>query len=112
MLSTVGQTLHGPLSDKISHDHEELHHFYGKMTSTWDSFVKHQYQNRFVWEIARHAIGEGLVLYPAVESYIIPGGNEMADKERRETLIVKKDLNDFQSLKASDPAFEPAIKKL
>jgi hemerythrin-like domain-containing protein len=111
-LSTVGQTSYGPLSDRIIHDHEELHHVYDKMTSTTDNAIKHEYQNRFVWELARHAVAEELVLYPALEKAIVPGGKEMAEKDYEVTLIIKKDLYDFQGLKASDPAFEPTIKKL
>lgn len=39
----------------------------------------------FTWELARHAVAEELVLYPAMEQYLEGGrGRELAEKDRRE----------------------------
>lgn len=42
-----------------------------------------QFQNLFTWELARHSIGEELVVYPAFEKHV-RDGVVLADKDRRE----------------------------
>lgn len=111
-MSTYTASAVGALSQKIIHDHEELDDYYHKMLSAPDVETKRKYQNQFVWELARHSIAEELVVYPAFEKYITSGGKEMADKDREEHLVLKKELYTFQGLEATDPSFEPTIKKL
>lgn len=39
----------------------------------------------FTWELARHAVAEDLVVYPAMERYLEGGrGREVAEKDRQE----------------------------
>ncbi|KAH8115032.1 hypothetical protein DFH11DRAFT_1743209 [Phellopilus nigrolimitatus] len=52
-------TASGPLADKIKKDHREL-----------------------TWEIARHAIGEELVVYPLMEKHLGVEGKKLADQDR------------------------------
>src|SRR5579859_7384447 len=72
------------ISDAIIHDHKELKDYYGKIKNASDSDTKKRWRNQFVWELARHSIGEELVVYPAMEKHITPGGKQMADKDRQE----------------------------
>ena len=72
------------ISDAIIHDHEELKDYYNKIKNASDSDTKTRWRNQFVWELARHSIGEELVVYPAMEKYIKPDGKQMADKDREE----------------------------
>ncbi|KAF3914695.1 hypothetical protein AA313_de0206238 [Arthrobotrys entomopaga] len=101
-----------PLSDKIIEDHEELLDYYQKIMSANDEETMTRYQNLFTWELARHSIGEELVVYPAFEKLLGQKGKEMADKDREEHTVIKKQLYDFQGLKASDPNFKPTLEKL
>jgi len=72
------------ISDLVKHDHRELEEYYSKIVDPGsDHDTKTRYQNQFVWELARHSIAEEIVLYPAMEKYL-PGGKEMADKDRGE----------------------------
>lgn len=112
MSSTAGQAAQGPLSQKIIHDHQELHEYYDKMISSSDHTIKTQYQNQFVWELARHAIAEELVVYPAFEKYLADEGTAMADKDRAEHAVLKKELYKFQNLASTSDEWEPTIKRL
>lgn len=46
-------------------------------------------------------IAKELVVYPAFEKYITSGGKEVADKDREEHLVLKKELDTFQGLEAT-----------
>lgn len=72
------------VSDAIIHDHKELKDYYSKIKNESDSDTKKRWRNQFVWELARHSIAEELVVYPAMEKNIAPGGKQMADKDRQE----------------------------
>lgn len=71
------------VSDPIKRDHRELEEYYSRIVSSSDNDEQTRYQNQFVWELARHSIGEELVVYPMIEKYL-PNGVAMAEKDRRE----------------------------
>ena len=73
----------GTLSDIIVHDHVELDRYYNNILNSKDNDSKTRWQNQFTWELARHSIGEELVVYRAVEKSL-PDGKEMAEKDRAE----------------------------
>ncbi|PIG82585.1 HHE domain protein [Aspergillus arachidicola] len=70
-----------------------------------------RYQNLFTWELARHSIGEELVIYPALEKHVA-NGKSLAEKDRKEHQSVKEQLKKFQNLKASDADFIPTLEAL
>lgn len=71
------------ISDSIKHDHVELKSFADLILKSTDPDEQTRYQNQFTWELARHAVGEELVVYPALEKYL-KDGEELANKDRRE----------------------------
>lgn len=101
----------GTITERIVHDHKELDEFYNNIINATDADTKVRWQNQFVWELARHSIGEELVVYPAMEKHL-PNGKEMADKDRQEHLRVKELLNEFQKLQPTHAEFEPKLKSL
>ncbi|KAJ5601707.1 hypothetical protein N7510_011241 [Penicillium lagena] len=98
------------ISDAIKQDHREIESYYEQIVGTSDETEQTKYQNQFTWELARHSIGEELVVYPAFEKYVT-NGVEIANKDREEHQSVKQ-LKIFQNMKASDPQFIPTIKAL
>jgi hemerythrin superfamily protein len=72
------------VSDAIKHDHAELKEFYNNIINASDNDSKIAWQNQFTWELARHSIGEELVVYPAMEKRMGTKGRELADKDRAE----------------------------
>ncbi|KAL4953895.1 hemerythrin HHE cation binding domain-containing protein [Aspergillus filifer] len=97
--------------DTIKEDHREIEDYYKKILSAATDKEKTQWQNQFTWELARHSIGEELVVYPVFEKNL-PNGRAMADKDRQEHQGVKEKLKAFQNMKPSDANFEPTLKSL
>ncbi|KAL2846331.1 hemerythrin HHE cation binding domain-containing protein, partial [Aspergillus pseudodeflectus] len=97
--------------DAIKEDHREIEDYYSKILASTTDKEKTQWQNQFTWELARHSIGEELVVYPVFEK-ALPDGRAMADKDRKEHLAVKEALKKFQNMKPTDPDFESTLKSL
>ncbi|KAJ5608497.1 hypothetical protein N7537_005116 [Penicillium hordei] len=99
------------ISDAIKKDHREIESYYENIINTSDETEQTRWQNQFTWELARHSIGEELVVYPAFEKYV-SGGVDLANKDRQEHQSVKEQLKKFQNLKPSDSQFTPTLKAL
>lgn len=69
------------VSETIKHDHQELDEYYNNILAATDNDTKTRWQNQFTWELARHSIGEELVIYPAMEK-LLPNGKDAADHDR------------------------------
>ncbi|EXJ85447.1 hypothetical protein A1O1_05811 [Capronia coronata CBS 617.96] len=109
--STISGIQGGSIMSVIKHDHSELKQFYVKIKEAKDDDTKTRYQNQFTWELARHSIGEELVVYPAMEKYV-DGGKDMAQKDRDEHQKVKEYLYEFQGLAPSDDKFHSTLDSL
>jgi hemerythrin superfamily protein len=71
------------LADAIKDDHRELEDAYNKILNATTADEKRRWQNQFTWELARHSIGEELIVYPLMEKNL-PNGKALADKDRAE----------------------------
>ncbi|KFY31911.1 hypothetical protein V493_00689 [Pseudogymnoascus sp. VKM F-4281 (FW-2241)] len=100
------------ISDAIKKDHRELEQYYNNIINAKDSDEATRWQNQFTWELARHSIGEELVVYPGFEKLLGQQGKQMADKDRADHQTVKEELKKFQNLKAESPEFLLTIKAL
>lgn len=76
------------ISEAIKNDHREIESYYDRIINAKDDDEKTRYQNQFTWELARHAHGEELVVYPAFEKKL-SNGKSMADKDRDEHQVVR-----------------------
>jgi len=101
----------GRVTDAIVQDHQELRSYYDNIMGSNDLKVQTEYQNQFVWELARHSIAEEIVVYPAMEKYV-PNGKDMAEKDRQEHRSIKEALYEFQKMKAGDPGFKEQLRSL
>jgi len=100
------------ISDAVTKDHRELEEYYNNILNATDADTQTRWQNQFTWELARHSIGEELVVYPAMEKYLGQKGKDFADKDRKDHQVVKEKLQVFQSLKANSSDFLPTLKSL
>jgi len=100
------------ISDAIKKDHREIETYYTEIINAKDDDHATRYQNQFTWELARHSIGEELVVYPSFEKNLGQKGKDMAEKDRQEHQVVKEKLRKFQSMKPKDPDFIPTLKSL
>ncbi|GKZ36714.1 hypothetical protein AbraIFM66950_007889 [Aspergillus brasiliensis] len=99
------------VSELIKNDHRELKDAYDQILSAKTNDDRVRWQNQFTWELARHSIGEELVVYPEMELKL-NNGKAMADHDREEHQIVKELLYTFQGLQPDDTEFIPTLKSL
>ncbi|KAJ5503314.1 hypothetical protein N7463_006188 [Penicillium fimorum] len=97
--------------DTIRKDHRDIESYFDTIISSTDQDEQIRFQNLFTWELARHSIGEELVVYPLFEK-TLSNGVQMANTDRNEHLEVKKQLKAFQNMTPSDIRFIPAIREL
>jgi hypothetical protein len=69
--------------ETITTDHRELEMYFNRIVSSTDPTEQAGWQNQFTWELARHSVGEELVVYPAFERHL-KDGVAMAEKDRGE----------------------------
>jgi len=100
------------ISEAIIKDHHELEEYYNEVINSSDHDHQQRFGNQFTWELARHSVGEELVVYPAMEKYMGDKGHEMAESDRREHHEVKEMLKIFQNMSPSDPNYVPHLKEL
>ncbi|PMD22457.1 hypothetical protein NA56DRAFT_570169 [Hyaloscypha hepaticicola] len=100
------------ISEAIKKDHQEIKEYANNIRAATDDDTKTRWQNQFTWELARHSIGEELVVYPAFAKHLGAKGQEMADKDRAEHQSVKEALKKFQNLSPSSPEFLPTLEAL
>ncbi|KAI0010895.1 HHE domain-containing protein [Xylariaceae sp. FL0662B] len=100
-----------PLSEVIKKDHRQLEHYHNEIISSKDPKHQRRYQNAFVWELARHAIAEELVVYPSLESGVSDGKTRV-ERDRSEHQLIKEQLYTFQNLRPEDITFIPSLESL
>nr|CEG05016.1 unnamed protein product [Fusarium clavum] len=100
------------ISDAITKDHRELKDYYNEVVNSTDLDHQERYGNQFTWELARHSVGEELIVYPAFEKYLGSKGKEMAEDDRKEHHRVKELLKEFQQMKPKEPDYIPKLKEL
>lgn len=69
--------------DTIREDHQQIKAIYNTLIHSNDPEEQTQFQNLFTWGLARHTVGEELVVFPAIEKHI-RDGMETMDQNRRE----------------------------
>jgi len=50
--------------------------------STGDTDAQDRWARQLIWEVARHAVGEELVIYPLMERHLGAQGQRLADEDR------------------------------
>ncbi|KAI5462810.1 HHE domain-containing protein [Mariannaea sp. PMI_226] len=119
------------ISDAITKDHRELEQYYNEVINSHDMDHQERFGNQFTWELARHSVGEELIVYPAFEKYMGSKGHEMAESDRKEhhkvsgtfllleskqydtdILKVKELLKEFQQMKPKEYEYLPKLKEI
>ncbi|EGY16594.1 hypothetical protein VDGD_07758 [Verticillium dahliae] len=117
------------ISDSIIKDHRELEQYYNEVVNSTSHDHQERFGNQFTWELARHSVGEELVVYPAFEKHLGEKGRSMAESDRKEhhqvlfsihmyfkpqanTNKVKELLKTWQNLKPANPEYVPKLKEL
>lgn len=57
-----------------------------------DADKQERWGNQLAWEVARHAVGEEIVVYPLMEQYLGAEGKRLADEDRAEHQVSHQHL--------------------
>ncbi|CAF4838499.1 unnamed protein product [Rotaria sp. Silwood1] len=71
-----------------------------------------KWANQFRWELARHTVGEELVIYPAFEKHLGAEGKKIADDNRAQHKEIKDYLHLLETLWVSDENYRSIFDKL
>jgi len=96
----------------IKKDHEELKEYYNNYKIAPTEKDQTEWANQFRWELARHAVGEELLLYPAFEKHLGAEGKEIAKEDRAEHEAAKLILYDLEKLRVTDGDYSAKFQKL
>ncbi|KAL3480844.1 hemerythrin HHE cation binding domain-containing protein [Aspergillus californicus] len=99
------------ISTIVKQDHREIEAIADRILSSSSRDEQIRFQNLFIWELARHAVGEELVVYPALQKHV-NNGAALAEKDRGEHQRAKEQLKHFQQLDPSNSEFIPALTSL
>lgn len=114
----------GRITDAVHADHRDLESYYERILHAEDEDEQTRLQNHFTWELARHVVGEDLVVFPALEKYL-RDGDATEDRQKHHIVSVflgfyretrndgsrqiKQKLQVFQDLNCADPRFIPTL---
>ncbi|KAF5382333.1 hypothetical protein D9757_008460 [Collybiopsis confluens] len=102
-----------PLTDAIKEDHEEMYEYYQNyQKAAGDADAQARWARQLTWEIARHAVGEEIVVYPLMEKHMGEEGLELADQDRADHQTVKEQLYKLDSLTAGTDEYDTLIKQV
>lgn len=65
----------------------EYHDQYKRAHERGDVDAQARWARQLTWEIARHAVGEEIVVYPLMEKHLGDKGRQLADHDREEHLV-------------------------
>lgn len=65
----------------------EYHDQYKRARERGDVEAQTRWVNQLRWEIARHAVGEEIVVYPLMEKHLGDKGKKLADHDREEHTV-------------------------
>jgi len=101
--------------DGVKTDHIEIFQYYDQYASARDKGdvdAQERWARQLIWEVARHSIGEELVVYPLLEKNLGERGRAMADTDRAEHQEVKIRLAKIESLQPGSPEYDGLLKEV
>ncbi|KAF7969335.1 hypothetical protein HWV62_27727 [Athelia sp. TMB] len=92
------------LTEAIKEDHEEMYEYHENYTKAPNADERGRWARQLTWEVARHAVGEEIVVYPLMEEYLGAKGKALADEDRAQHQHVKELLSHLESLNVEKDA--------
>ncbi|KAJ6527388.1 hypothetical protein B0H19DRAFT_969802 [Mycena capillaripes] len=105
----------GTLTEVIKHDHREMydyHERYKKLGIAGDFDGQTRWANQLRWEIARHAVGEEIVVYPLMEQHLGAEGRKLADSDREDHQKVKELLWNLEGLSPGKEPYDELMEQM
>ncbi|KAF5354246.1 hypothetical protein D9756_006998 [Leucocoprinus leucothites] len=87
------------LKEAIKDDHDEMYLYFDEYKKNkGNAEAQARWSRLFTWEIARHAVGEEIVVYPLMEKHLGSKGKKLADGDRSDHQYVKERLYELEGL--------------
>jgi len=109
---TFVRMAHDTISAGIIDDHEELSEYFEKYIKAETLEDKEKWANQYRWELARHTVGEEIILYPAFEKYLGEEGLKIANEERAEHQGQKEMLAKLEGMNVKDDGYRELFEAL
>jgi len=103
------------LFQAIKEDHEEMYEYhdeYKRAREAGDVGAQARWARQLIWEVARHAVGEEIVVYPLMEKHLGPKGVELADHDRAEHQTVKELLYKIESKEPGSEEYDSILNQV
>lgn len=65
----------------------EYYDLYKKARDAGDTDKAERWSRQLIWEVARHAVGEEIVVYPLMEQHLGAEGKRLADEDRAQHMV-------------------------
>ncbi|KAJ2933031.1 hypothetical protein H1R20_g4060, partial [Candolleomyces eurysporus] len=112
-MSGLSVPSHQTLLNAIKRDHREILAFYTEYKAAAGNLDQQErWANQLTWEIARHSIGEELVVYPLLEKALGDKGHALAEHDREDHQLVKDGLKKMEGLKVGSVEFDSTLKTI
>lgn len=90
----------------------EYYDEYKRAKESADVDSQARWARQLTWEVARHAVGEEIVVYPLMEKHMGEQGKKLADEDRDQHQHVKELLYHLESLTAGQPEYHQTLEKV
>ncbi|KAJ7173048.1 hypothetical protein C8R43DRAFT_874269 [Mycena crocata] len=101
------------LTEAIKEDHQEMYEYYEYyQKAAGDLDTQTRWARQLTWEIARHAVGEEIIVYPLMEKHLGEQGLKLADHDREEHQHVKEMLSKMESLNPGTDEYDKIISRM
>ncbi|KZT03678.1 uncharacterized protein LAESUDRAFT_659217 [Laetiporus sulphureus 93-53] len=100
------------LFQSVKEDHEEMylyHDEFKRARESGDVDAQARWAHQLTWEVARHAVGEEIVVYPLMEKHLGDTGRKLADHDRAEHQHVKESLYRLESMSPGSSEYAETI---
>ncbi|KAJ7866444.1 hypothetical protein B0H14DRAFT_2347455 [Mycena olivaceomarginata] len=101
------------LTEAIKEDHQEMYEYhdnYKKFAGDADAQARWAHQLR--WEIARHAVGEEIVVYPLMEKHLGEEGLKLTNHDREEHQHVKEMLSTLEDMTPGTGEYDKIFERM
>ncbi|KAF9235486.1 hypothetical protein BU15DRAFT_51361 [Melanogaster broomeanus] len=110
---TTTATSRTPLTDAVAHDHEEMYDYYDRFQKYAGNIdAQRRWANQLTWEIARHAVGEEIIVYPLMEKYLGQTGKELADQDRKDHQSIKIMLAQLETMEVGTDEYDQLMSRM
>ncbi|EKM53317.1 uncharacterized protein PHACADRAFT_99430 [Phanerochaete carnosa HHB-10118-sp] len=103
------------LFQAVKEDHEEMYEYhdqYQRAFAKGDVEACARWAHQLRWEIARHAVGEEIVVYPLMEKHLGDKGKELADHDRSEHSQVKQELYKLEGMQPGTEEYTSLLNRM